>query len=100
MSFICIFHTIPTFSYLGLYNQMLKKHSVYMTFTVGRGDCVCLLFCRQCALVALQDVKAYLTGEGGQIAVSHLSIFMGIWLMSRYKKCGAETHLTLRQSCS
>lgn len=28
---------------------------------------------RQCALVALQDVKAYLTKEGGQIAVSPLA---------------------------
>lgn len=26
--------------------------------------------CRQCAVVALQDVKAYLTEESGQIAVS------------------------------
>lgn len=28
---------------------------------------------RQCALVALRDVKAYLMKEGGQIAVSRLS---------------------------
>lgn len=28
---------------------------------------------RQCALVALQDVKAYLMKEGGQIAVSRRS---------------------------
>ena len=31
---------------------------------------VCACVCRQCALVALQDVRAYLTDEGGQIAVS------------------------------
>jgi len=27
------------------------------------------LFCRQCALAALRDVKLYLTEEAGQIAV-------------------------------
>lgn len=32
------------------------------------------LSCRQCALVALQDVKAYLTEEGGQIAVRTLCL--------------------------
>lgn len=46
-----------------------------MIFTVGGGDVkipppsLCRS-CRQCALVALQDVKSYLTEEGGQIAVS------------------------------
>ena len=47
---------------------------------------------RQCALVALQDVKAYLSAEGGQIAVSPLSTHLFIrlsltvsqyWLISR-----------------
>lgn len=32
---------------------------------------------RQCALVALHDVKAYLTKEGGQIAVSSLRVLCG-----------------------
>jgi len=32
-------------------------------------DYICILN-RQCALVALQDVKAYFNEEGGQIAVS------------------------------
>lgn len=50
----------------------------------------CFLCHRQCALVALQDVKAYLTKEGGQIAVSPiylsavLSIFLSVcWLISK-----------------
>lgn len=37
---------------------------------------------RQCALVALQDVKAYLMKEGGQIAVSRLSChFDHLWCL-------------------
>lgn len=31
---------------------------------------MCVVISRKCALVALQDVKAYLNEEGGQIAVS------------------------------
>ena len=34
------------------------------------GPQVSRLFCRQCALAALRDVKLYLTEEAGQIAVS------------------------------
>lgn len=34
---------------------------------------------RQCALIALQDVKSYLMKEGGQIAVSCLSV---LWTVS------------------
>lgn len=34
------------------------------------GPWVSRLFCRQCALAALRDVKLYLTEEAGQIAVS------------------------------
>lgn len=58
-------------------NLILSHIHTVMSYTVST------LCCRQCALVALQDVKAYLTQEGGQIAVSalclsvHLSLCVG-----------------------
>lgn len=47
------------------FHWALKMHLI-----VNCSDQYCnCVFCRQCALVALQDVKAYLNEEGGQIAV-------------------------------
>lgn len=55
---------------------VLYESNSKFTCTLLRMYCsrVHSLPCRQCALVALQDVKAYLTGEGGQIAVSPLCL--------------------------
>lgn len=43
-----------------------------------------LLSHRQCALVALEDVKGYLTEEGGQIAVRHLLFPLDSFLSVQY----------------
>lgn len=50
---------------------MDKRETLISNYVIKSGQLVslCLSF-RHCALVALQDVKVYLTDEGGQIAVS------------------------------
>lgn len=73
-----------------------------MMMRISMNDHVSLPSCRQCALVALQDVKAYLE-EGGQIAVSpsllpsvHLSLHVCLrWLVSKMPRC---PHLASLQS--
>ncbi|KAM4587549.1 6-phosphofructo-2-kinase/fructose-2,6-bisphosphatase 2 isoform 5-T6 [Odontesthes bonariensis] len=53
---------------LGVYRREAVKS--YKSYDFFRHDNEAAMKIRkQCALVALQDVKAYLTGEGGQIAV-------------------------------
>lgn len=51
------------------------------------------LCCRQCALVALEDVKAYLTEDCGQIAVSLASCSCP--LLWRLVPCPATVHPVL-----
>lgn len=53
---------------------------------------MCPLFCRQCAMAALRDVKLYLTEEAGQIAVSS-GMGSGLWQLCQPQMSSAVPSL-------